>query len=263
MSNCISVELINLKNLLTQDGRIFEIPLFQRPYSWKEEQVNSLLEDIFQEYEKAILNGKIEESDEYFCGSIVLSKQINKKGSNEVFDIIDGQQRLITFTLLASALKDLYSNSNRMNEESRNLLNLTIKSKESKDPYFRIWLNNNHHTDFKSILEQYSASKKEENNYWKNKTFIMQHEFIKEIKDLNIFIKWLYYNIKFNQITCANQNTAIKIFLVLNDRGLKLFPSDILKANLISKTTNKDTKLEITQLGKYFSRTRKNRSKHK
>ena len=79
---------------------IFSIPQFQRPYAWTTEQAGELLEDIIT----FIGDGNIppEKLPPYFLGSIVLTK-----GSDPKSEVIDGQQRLTTLTILLSVVRSL------------------------------------------------------------------------------------------------------------------------------------------------------------
>ncbi len=79
------------------DEFVFNIPLYQRPYSWTTEEAGMLLEDLLD----AIGEGKdLEEAPPYFLGSIVLTK-----GDKPESEVIDGQQRLTTITILLAALR--------------------------------------------------------------------------------------------------------------------------------------------------------------
>ena len=76
----------------------YQVPVYQRPYSWDTEQIEELWDDIYEAFEN--------EDGEYFLGSIILTRnEINKD-----LDIIDGQQRLTTLTILFCTLRDLYFN---------------------------------------------------------------------------------------------------------------------------------------------------------
>ncbi len=90
----------SLKNILvTEDDAYYQIPIYQRPYQWGKEQCEELLNDLFENYED---HGE----DDYFCGSLVF---IRSDEGNKTYDIVDGQQRLSTFILLAKVLATLYS----------------------------------------------------------------------------------------------------------------------------------------------------------
>ena len=80
------------------DSYGFEIPPYQRPYAWEEDQTRELLEDLIDAMDNKDVSGGI-----YFLGSIVLIKSPNDSQSK----IVDGQQRLTTLTILLSVLRDL------------------------------------------------------------------------------------------------------------------------------------------------------------
>ncbi|GAA8649639.1 hypothetical protein KYTH84_01970 [Helicobacter pylori] len=90
-----------LKNTLKEEF-YYQIPIYQRPYQWTEENCEKLLDDLFFSYEC------YKESD-YFCGSLVLiAIGIDSETNATTYDIVDGQQRLSTFILLAKVLAILY-----------------------------------------------------------------------------------------------------------------------------------------------------------
>ena len=79
------------------DDYLFDIPQYQRPYSWTEEQVSELLSDLIW----AMGSGDdISETSPYFLGSIVLIR----KPPNANAEVVDGQQRLTTLTMLFCVL---------------------------------------------------------------------------------------------------------------------------------------------------------------
>src|SRR5687767_9911007 len=75
------------------DDYQFQIPLYQRPYSWTTEHAGELLGDVLS---FAVKPGELHELDPYFLGSLVLTKE----KTSPVSDVVDGQQRLTTLTLL-------------------------------------------------------------------------------------------------------------------------------------------------------------------
>ncbi len=100
-----------LKDILaTELSAYYQIPTYQRPYQWGKEQCEELLNDLFENY-------KDYGENDYFCGSLVL---IQSDEGNKTYDIVDGQQRLSTFILLAKVLATLYSE--RLTEKSKGYL---------------------------------------------------------------------------------------------------------------------------------------------
>ncbi len=100
--------------LVTELKAYYQIPIYQRPYQWTEENCEKLLDDLFSSYEC------YKESD-YFCGSLVLiAIDTDSKTSAETYDVVDGQQRLSTFILLAKVLNTLFLE--RLTDESKEYL---------------------------------------------------------------------------------------------------------------------------------------------
>ena len=91
--------LWNLENLFKS---IYDVPVYQRPYSWDKEQVDVLLDDIIETY-------KSESKEEgYYTGNIIVFDKNDKiNGLITKYDIIDGQQRITTFSLILLALYTL------------------------------------------------------------------------------------------------------------------------------------------------------------
>src|SRR5882757_108803 len=78
------------------DAFVHEIPPYQRPYAWAEEQALQLLDDL----REAMQSGS---EEPYFLGSIVVIKPLGQA----VGQVVDGQQRLTTLTILAAVLRDV------------------------------------------------------------------------------------------------------------------------------------------------------------
>jgi uncharacterized protein with ParB-like and HNH nuclease domain len=86
------------------DDFVFTIPLYQRAYAWTAEQSEELLQDLLRAMDA--YKDSIEDLSPYFLGSIVLIKE----DDNSMAEVIDGQQRLTTLTMLLSALRGLIKN---------------------------------------------------------------------------------------------------------------------------------------------------------
>ena len=234
----------------------YNIPDYQRAYSWDKEQIDTLLSDLIQDY----LN---KNEKHYFCGSIVLLEP-NKQ--NNRFDIIDGQQRLTTFILLFATLKSLYLD--KIDKSLISIIEDSIKGKygkgnrviDQRNSSNLIKIKPNNHSnyfDFNNILEQnidFTNEKLLKNNkYLENVYFIKEYfedkknenDLIKDFKETNIneFINYLLKNIDFVVVVVDDLDSAINIFNVLNDRGLALKSSDILKSLMMSKLNNEEKEI--------------------
>ncbi|PUD63838.1 hypothetical protein C2R47_02355 [Helicobacter pylori] len=220
-----------LKDTLKK-GLYHQIPIYQRPYQWTEENCEKLLDDLFFNYED-------DRESDYFCGSLVLVKS-DPNSKTETYDIVDGQQRLSTFILLAKVLADLY---NGLDPEYLEYLQESWKDRytERKRLSFNT-IGSNAEDDFAYALEHFndsqaSKNKNNKNNYLKNAICLKDYLMKKEIKNINDFIDWLYCNVVFVTITCPDADKALRIFNVLNARGLALNATDIFKGELLKKLT--------------------------
>ncbi|WP_120802481.1 DUF262 domain-containing protein [Helicobacter pylori] len=220
----------------------YQIPDYQRPYQWTEENCEKLLDDLFFNYED-------DREGDYFCGSLVLIA-ISEDSKAKTYDIVDGQQRLSTFILLAKVLATLYDKD--LNSTSRELLEKSLgdtdEEKRKRLIFNTIGLNAK--DDFVYALEHFndsqaSKNKNNKNNYLKNAICLKNYLKEKEIKDINDFIRWLYFKVVFIKTTCPNVSMALRIFSVLNARGLPLHAIDVFKVELLKKLANKKDQEEF------------------
>ncbi|WP_121073567.1 DUF262 domain-containing protein [Helicobacter pylori] len=218
---------LNLRDIL-KDELYYQIPIYQRPYQWTEENCEKLLDDLFSSYEYYKESG-------YFCGSLVLIVINTDSETNaETYDIVDGQQRLSTFILLAKVLAALYSE--RLTEKSKDYLQESLITKYGKKDRLNFSaVGFNSKKDFQYALTSFNdvPVSNNKNNYLKNAICLKNYLKEKEIKDINDFIKWLYFKVVFIKTTCPNVSMALRIFSVLNARGLALNATDIFKGELL------------------------------
>ncbi|PUD47098.1 DUF262 domain-containing protein [Helicobacter pylori] len=228
-----------LKNTLKEEF-YYQIPIYQRPYQWTEENCEKLLDDLFEDYEE-------DRESDYFCGSLVLVKS-DPNSKTEIYDIVDGQQRLSTFILLAKVLAGLYNDC----LDSKNLEHLQEGWKDRHTERKRLSFNtigSNAEYDFQDALDFFDdphhVSKNDENNYLKNAVCLKDYLMKKEIESINSFIEWLYSNVKFITIICPSIDKALRIFNVLNARGLPLNATDIFKGELLKELAKEEDQKKL------------------
>ena len=85
----------NVKSVFGEPTSYFQIPDYQRPYDWGDEEIQQLWDDIYSAFDG--------QEDFYFLGPMVLVKT-----EDEHFEVVDGQQRLTTLTILFCVLRDFY-----------------------------------------------------------------------------------------------------------------------------------------------------------
>ncbi|GAA7257257.1 DUF262 domain-containing protein [Helicobacter pylori] len=234
---------LNLRDIL-KDELYYQIPIYQRPYQWTEENCEKLLDDLLSSYEYY-------KKSDYFCGSLVLIVISTDSETNaKTYDIVDGQQRLSTFILLAKVLATLYDKD--LNPTSRGLLEKSLGDTdgEKRERLHFNAMGLNAKDDFAYALEHFndsqtSKNKNNKNNYLKNAICLKDYLGKKEIENINAFIKWLYFKVIFIKTTCPNISMALRIFSVLNARGLPLHAIDVFKVELLKKLANKKDQEEF------------------
>lgn len=223
--------------LSSMKDKMFIIPDYQRPYSWDEEKCETLWTDLVDFYEN-----KIDNNDEYFLGTIVTCK------TSEGLEIIDGQQRITSITLLLRVLYQQLENTTIKNKSVLGLMNkiapciwntneitgdvddkndIHIKSKvlteDVKDIFHNI------------IINGVDLLSNREDLYTKNSKFFYNksENFAKTnpTEWYNLIISILNRTIIL-PIECDNFDMGLTIFSTLNDRGMPLSDSDIFKAQM-------------------------------
>lgn len=231
-ADSIKAESLDLRKILVDEDKFYQVPIYQRPYSWDKDNISDLINDLIISYSD-------NKNEPYFCGSLVL---VNNK-TDERFDIIDGQQRITTFIILACVIKNIYFD--KLKDNTKEYIEKSIVYKcEDKDK-LKFLTDETQQSSFKNtfILNKLefnniknSDRKIKDNRYLQNAYYIKQ-ELEEHINTLDIhdFVVWLYKSVILTVITCPNQDSAIRIFNVLNDRGMPLSSTDILKSSLMQK----------------------------
>lgn len=235
----LNIDQKTISNLFSDKRADFLIPDYQRPYAWTRDECETLWDDLksfaFPNDTSADFDS---ENDEYFLGPIVTFK--NSDGKQE---IIDGQQRLTTVMLL---LRAFYSKFETAQDdeivETRKLIARCIwKTDEVGRPVFdRLKIDSEVASDddkdeFLAILETGKADEKMRSRYADTFRFFSE----KIIDCIDKTPMWTYYfplrilnNVIMLPIEAESQDTALRIFSTLNDRGLPLSDADIFKSQL-------------------------------
>ncbi len=258
-SESIEGKACKLKDILaTELDSYYQIPIYQRPYQWTEKNCEKLLDDLFSNYEE-------DRESDYFCGSLVLiAIGTDPKTNAKTYDIVDGQQRLSTFILLAKVLATLYDKD--LNKTSRDLLEKSLSDtdgeKRKRLNFNAIGFNSK--KDFKDALDSFNDAPKSDNknNYLKNAICLKNYLKNKEIEDINDFIRYLYHKVIFIKTTCSNISMALRIFSVLNARGLPLHAIDVFKVELQKKLPiEEDQKMFVSRWNALCQKCKENESK--
>ncbi|MCS6260454.1 DUF262 domain-containing protein [Shewanella baltica] len=216
----------------------YEIPPYQRPYAWTTEQAGELFDDLYDFYRHEV-------DESYFLGSIVLVKEDSKPHSI----VIDGQQRLTTLTILIAALTSLVDDDEArsecfsyIQEPGKKFQGIPSKPRlalRQRDRAF--FANTVQALKFKELnaLDEAMLANESQINICKN-ALLLQNNLRKSFRtedDLIEFGVFLMTRCFLVAVTSPSQQSAFRVFSVLNNRGLDLLPSDLIKADAIGKIT--------------------------
>jgi hypothetical protein len=212
----------------------FEIPPYQRPYAWEEEQARELLVDLFDAMDNRDVSGGL-----YFLGSIVLVKLSAEAQAR----VIDGQQRLTTLTILLGVLRDLTTDMEHKIERRSYVYQKASPDKGLKERY-RLLLRERDRPFFLKYVQAPSAtdnlpdSAKLEGSQKRiaENTKVLRDQ-LKGIPEerRNALFAFLIQHCYLVVVAVPTAEAARRIFTVLNARGLDLTPTDILKAELLER----------------------------
>jgi uncharacterized protein with ParB-like and HNH nuclease domain len=233
---------LTVKQLFNNSDSLYQIPRYQRPYKWGDEQIDKLWDDLTEAFEN--------QTESYFLGSVITAAP---KDTSSYLDIVDGQQRITTLMILFAVVRDLYPNLNRnpANPDPSNITSKTIRSSILADDEYnrlKLYTHINHQTDFENLIinadtTQIVKPKKkqiesdEEPRYKFLNTAAMFNEKLTARGEeyVSKFMNYLFNGVRLIRIDCTSKEFAIKLFQVLNDRGLDLTNADLIKSYLLQK----------------------------
>ncbi|RCJ25434.1 hypothetical protein A6S26_16805 [Nostoc sp. ATCC 43529] len=224
------------------------IPAYQREYVWEEKEVEQLLYDVYKEFPSLEFRHK---SDDYFIGSIVVCP--GSDGTNNLYEVIDGQQRITTAYILSCVVKNyLIKLENHASVENiRNRIYGTDTDSNGFDvPRYKVTLQYKDSTnvlenfskddfDLKQIVSNTKSAQNLLNAYGIIYNFIF-NEFEQNENELRRFYLHFTKKVKLVRVETADVSHALRVFETLNDRGVGLNPMDLLK-NLMFKQANIET----------------------
>lgn len=240
----LNVDQKTIKDLFQDKRADFLIPDYQRPYAWGENECQTLWDDIFTFAIPDDGSTDFDSNSEYFLGPIVTFKNNENK-----MEVIDGQQRLTTLMLL---LRAFYSKFGHMQDKAslatkQNIEKCLWKTDEFGEPDMNaLKIDSEVATDkdkeeFLDILRTGDASNGQKSRYAENYRFF-QDSIQKFLDRFPTYFAYLPTRIMNNcillPIEAESQDTALRIFSTLNDRGKPLSDADIFKAQFYKFYSN-------------------------
>ncbi|WP_036452229.1 DUF262 domain-containing protein [Mycoplasma buteonis] len=294
--NNFNISKSNVQDIFS--NKSYVIPSYQRPYVWKEEQINSLLDDLIDFFE---IEYKTNEQNNYFLGSIILC---NVENSNDKFYLLDGQQRLTTLILIWLCLIDIIAFNFNDNEKydalvellkekfayakevtgdgvsTKTIPRISFQTKSFVDDQLSNLIvaatkgqleEELHRKDIKKLIKNDETMKSIFNAVNSIKNYIKLN--IEKYQEKSVFgnpqllSKFIYRffktNIIFAKINTDTISDAYNLFTIINNRGVKLSNADILKTINLRYVSANDSKIveDYAKKWEYIENNFKNRDK--
>ena len=216
----------------------YVIPSYQRPYAWTVDQTSELFDDLHDFFLR-------EPEDTYFLGSIVFIKDEGKPYA----EVIHGQQRLTTLTILLAALTAQFSGELRADFE--NYIREPGRASQGLKPKPRLALRERDLAFFADHVQALQLDKllshdpaqlnnESQRNIQGNARLLLDRlkkGFGADAEKLCEFGAFLVQRCFLVAVSTPSQQSAFRVFSVLNSRGLDLLPTDIIKSNVIGRIT--------------------------
>lgn len=246
LENKIEARHRNLLGVLNEQK--YTVDYFQREYSWGEKHIEELVTDLtsgfLSEYTTGDKREQGEQYNNYYLGPFVVSSRDGKRS------IIDGQQRLTSLTLFLIYLNNLQKEL-EFSEKIEPMIfselrgsksfNITV---EERIPCLEGLFNQGEYVpnadddeSTSNMAERYQDISKAFPDELKNDAF-------------PFFIDWLRYNVIMVEIIAYSDENAYTIFETMNDRGLNLTPSEMLKGFVLSRFDNTEKRKKASDIWK-------------
>ncbi len=223
----------NIRALLA--GAKYAVDYYQREYKWETKQVAELLDDLAEKfldsYEPGHARSAVETYGHYFLGSIIISDKDGRKF------IIDRQQRLTTLTLLLIRIHHLLGDPEQKGQLA-DLIDVPERTACMEALYTgQPFEENGQPESVANILARYQD---------------IEDRLPEELagEGLPYFTDWLIENVHLVEITAYSDEDAYTIFETMNDRGLSLTPTDMLKGYLLANITDTESRTVASQVWK-------------
>lgn len=225
---------------------LFEIPNFQRPFSWRKENFEQLFEDIKDDLSinQEKYGPKIEEYNPYFLGSIILCVKTQRQEGSGVYEIIDGQQRIVSLSILMAVLRDFAEDIKAKNslqkkihqeedEYSGTEESVRIKVRDKEREFYREYILNRKGTTYIDKIDVSTLSEPKQNMIEAINAFkrgLHKQDGTIDVQLIENYIKYILQKVVIVVVRTDSLSSAFRLFNIINARGLPLSNADLLKS---------------------------------
>lgn len=233
MSGNFEADSVELHKLFEGKDAFYRIPDYQRPYSWGEDEITQLWDDLYEAWHRL----DADNPEPYFLGSVILIDEDRRDDEGDRMDILDGQQRITTLLIFYTVVRDCYPDvvARRPDIERR------IVRKVRGEERYRLQTGATAKASFiDTVLDEIDFDR--DNSYVEaaRLTKSALDTYFEGTDERVAFVDFVEDTVELVRITSSNLSHAIRMFQTVNTRGKDLTVSDLTKSFLLYKTANRD-----------------------
>jgi uncharacterized protein with ParB-like and HNH nuclease domain len=238
----LNYDAVSIQDLFSRHD-YYQVPRYQRGYSWTNEEVQALLDDLYEVYTKF-------PDEAYLLGQIIVCPSINRKEDFNSWDVIDGQQRLTTLYLIALTIyravnSDFLDGRGKKTKQRvsdiESLLYWFLEDDSSETPQARLNTAADGPEFVNKLLQGQELPEQDSSPTQGHiREAIETIEVFFQSKFENLFDSWKFLEYILDhavviKLQLDDTNHALRVFLKVNNRGLVLDDADLLKSLLFQK----------------------------
>jgi len=217
----ITPTTLTINQLFNNQSEQFFIPAYQRRYAWTWKQAKELFDDI----------NNLNPGDQHLLGNIVCLTAPHSAGINKL-DVVDGQQRITTLSLFLKAFQHIFDKQGE--ESDRDEIEKMLSSKgPDKVKHQKVLLGELDNPDYKKVLNQKDVESVVNRNLQSNYLDLLSWIEVLTPAEINTLHFNLINNVSVIRLDVYEAKDAYKLFETINNRGLSLNPTDIIKNFLL------------------------------
>ncbi|MFC7236959.1 DUF262 domain-containing protein [Saliphagus sp. GCM10025317] len=235
MQHSFNPDPVKCRDLFDGEDDLYQIPRYQRPYSWERSHIEQLVDDLYESWNE-------DRDSPYYLGSVILVKE----DSDSRYDILDGQQRMTSLIILYAIFNDHFYD--HLSDRNKRRVRGRVHEQALEKPRLRT----SKQTDLEqSVLK--SIDLDEKNRYTEAaETLIdcLDDKIGDRHENLDDFFEFIDQNIELIRIISDDLAHAVRLFQTINTRGKDLTVSDLTKSYLLSNLEDDEDKDDVIDVWK-------------
>ncbi|MBL7847284.1 MAG: DUF262 domain-containing protein [Cyclobacteriaceae bacterium] len=228
----INPQKLTIGQLFSVSTEQFVVPEYQRPYAWSKPQYGALYEDL----------ELLGDNDKHLFGMLIIHKPNFQENGIYKLEVIDGQQRLTTLSLLLLSCKQVYFDIHKKTEKVNDILKYLLCHDLDEASHSKLILGDFDNGDYQKLISGKDIQNIRNENLQSAFTYFKDKISSLSFQELNKLFNKLINVAVIIKLDVVNAHDAYKLFETINNRGLSLSSTDIIKNFLLGHASKLNDK---------------------